>query len=433
MRFQTEISFAEVPLAIDRMVGITGTGPWIKRLDWLKREGEENPFMHQWLNDRFGIELALRRRLSSADSGENSGVVMGPDAYELAAFASSVVSIHEQLSGKGQKRLRGQLLDGLKSDTVGLLSLQLEVSTITHLVRAGYDVEPHDLEVGSGFDFLAVRDGQETEVECKLLSADIGRKVHRRHFAKLARTLSPTLEQLFRTAVKGLLVRITLPDRLTPGLDRHAAIVDSVGKGVLGGGCDSRICGVSLLEFSIEGSPFAAGLDARKNSSNVQAFVARLTGCTNSHVMMMVSPGERAVVAVLECVQPDAVVKGIRRQLRDAAEGQLTGTRPGCLVAELHDMSDAQILSLAKSDSNTWEGANDLQRMTSELLQDESRSHVHSVVYRGRGRLGQTDPNSLMGQGYTYVVKNAWHPLNADSRCNLFGSAMIPSGLAGLE
>ncbi len=429
MWFRTDIFTAEIPAFIEQMLSITGAEPWIKRLEWLDRERVDNPYMKEWLHDRFAVELALQRWLPHAESIIKSDAAPDTSTYELMAFATGVASIYQQLSSKAQNRLRGQLLDGLKSET-GLLPLQLEVSTITHLVRAGYAVDPHDLEAGGGYDFLASRNGQEVEVECKLISGDIGRKIHKRLHAKLAQALTPTLTQLFQAASTGLLVRVTLPDRLTASLQQHEAIVQSVSNGIVGGGIDTDACSVRLYEFEIASSPFAAGFDARWGSRDVQTFIAQLAGSAgNSNLMTLFSPGERAVVMLLESAQPDAVLKGIRRQLRDAATDQMTGTRPGCVVAALHDMTDEQIFSLGQSDSNVRVGATGLQIMTSDLLQADSRAHVHSVVYKGRGRLNSQGGSSFMGQGHTYVIKNEWHPLADDPLCNLFGSAKVESGL----
>lgn len=429
IRFRTDIYTAEIPGLVERMLGITGPQPWIKRFKWLDRELADNPYMEGWLNDRFGLELALRRWLVSAEQGLANGALPDAGTYELLAFASGVSSIYPQLSAKAQNRLRGQLLDGLKSDT-GLLPLQLEVSTITHLVRAGYTVEAHDLEAGGGFDFLASKDGQEVEVECKMLSGDIGRQIHKRPCAKLCHLLTPVLSQLLEAASTGLLVRITLPGRLTPAPQQHEAIVQAVAKGVVGGGIATDDCNVRLYEFEIASSPFAAGLDARQKMRDVQSFVGKLASSSgNSNLMLMVSPGERAVIVLLDSSQPDAVLKGIRRQLRDASVDQMTGTRPGCVVVALHDIADEQILSLAHSDSNLRAGATGLQIMTSDLLQSDSRAHVHSVAYMGRGRLESPEANSFMGQGHAYVVKNEWHPLANDPRCNLLESAKVASRL----
>lgn len=347
--------------------------------------------------------------------------------YQLAAFSTGVMSLHDQLSTGGRKRLTGQLFDGLKSDS-GLLSLQLEVSTITHLVRAGYDVQANDLENGRGFDFLASKDGLDVEVECKLVSADIGRKIHRRHSAKLLHALTPALEQAFGTGIRGLVVQITLPGRLTVAPAQHEAIVRAVRVGLLAGTADEPACTVRLHDFQMEASLFAARRGAQQHVKEVRDLVARLTGRRNSTLMMMVSQGERALVVSLESAQPDAVLDGIRRQLRDAAEGQLTGERPGCLVAELHDLDDSQMLSLITSESPQREGATGLQIMTSDLLQADSRRHVHSVVYRARTGVDDGQ-NFVQGKGYAYVVKNEWHPLASDARSSLFGGVKISRGI----
>ena len=68
------------------------------------------------------------------------------------------------------------LVDGLQSDK-GLLPLQHEMTTITHLLLNGFNVTCHDLENNGGFDFLASRDGVEVEVECKMVSGDIGKQL----------------------------------------------------------------------------------------------------------------------------------------------------------------------------------------------------------------------------------------------------------------
>ena len=260
MRFRTDVNRAEIPELLDRMVQITGGDPWAKRFEWLLRESAENPVMGEWLDDRFSMEQALWRALTAESEQILQGGRLNQGAYELAAFAAGLVSLYEGSTDHARKRLRGQLLDGLKSDS-GLLGLQLEISTVAHLVRAGCDVHAHDLEAGGGFDFLVTRDGKEVEVECKLASADIGRKIHRRQAAKLFHSVSVAVGAAFASATGGLLVLVTLPDRLTPALAQHDAIVDAVRLALLGTTEHREACTVQLHRFDIARSPFAAGLD----------------------------------------------------------------------------------------------------------------------------------------------------------------------------
>ena len=98
------------------------------------------------------------------------------DRYRLFAFMASVVSIYERLSTKGQKRLRGMILGGLRDN--GLTPLQQEMGVAAHLFWRGFDVFFSDIETGlGGFDFLATKDGIEIEVECKRIGLSLGRKI----------------------------------------------------------------------------------------------------------------------------------------------------------------------------------------------------------------------------------------------------------------
>lgn len=328
MRFEVDISEITILNFVGRLLRITGAEPWVKRSEWLAREERENGHMSDWLHDRFGVEWEIGELISSGQLVRGDGSD-GQRArlYEMAAFATGAVNIYEHLSSSARNRFHGQLLDGLKTDK-GLLSLQHEVSTVVHLVRSGFDVDLHDLENGGGFDFLAKRDGIEVEVECKMFSADVGRKIHRRLSAKLFKVLEPLLSQTFRFARGGLLVRITLPDRLTPAPSQYEGIKEAIQSAVLSANeFRSEHCTVDVKDFDVAASPFAGGDIETIDGGLVRSFVAALIGHQTTTLMTIFQPGVRVVLAVLESQKPDAVLDGIRRQLRDAAVDQFSGLR----------------------------------------------------------------------------------------------------------
>jgi hypothetical protein len=428
MRFNVEILEMEVPSLIGQMLKITGTEPWIKRFEWIVREVNENRHMADWLQERFSLEWTIGQAIKTGNWWGAGDGFSSFRRYELGAFCAATVNIYNALSQAGKVRLIGQLLGGLKTDQ-GLLSMQHEIATVVHLIQSGFDVELHDLESGGGFDFLAKKEGIEIEVECKMFSADIGRKIHRRSSAKLFKALESTLSSTFKSSSCGILIRITLPLRLSKSPHQHEEIRQALQLGLLSGGLHaSNACSVAIQDFDVAGSPFAVSELAAINRQKVQTFVARLTGQRNSTMMILVTLGSRALVCVLESSDSDDVLSGIRRQLRDAAAKQFTGSRPSCLVAQLHDLSNDQMLSLATANSTFREGASELQVMTSDLLQTPTRAHVHSVVYRGRSGLAMSNQTN-MGQGWTYVMKNAWHPLADDPRCSIFNQTKQASQL----
>lgn len=193
MRFSIEVHDTEVPQLLDGLIHVTGIEPWKRRFEWLM---PQRPFRVENMAE-----------------------------YELVAFAAGTVRSYERLSASGGGRLRGILLDGLKEDK-GLSSVQHEITTAVHLMSRGFDVEFHDMEHGGDFDFVARKEDVETEVECKMFSADLGRKIHRRRSSTLCKALGSVLSQTYGSASVGMIVTVAIPipDRLTPSPEQHRGI-----------------------------------------------------------------------------------------------------------------------------------------------------------------------------------------------------------------
>lgn len=423
MKFSIHVHDTEVTQLLESLIQITGIEPWNRRFEWLHRELAENPFMEEWLRERCSIEWTFNEVLCRQPLTPHSPFrIENMAQYELVAFAAGVVRIYERLSTKGKHRLRGMLLDGIKEDK-GLLSIQHEVSTAVHLMIRGFDVEFHDLEQGGGFDFVARKDSVEIEVECKMFSADLGRKIHRRRAAVLFRELASTLAQIYRSASTGLIVRIKMPDRLTPSPEQHREIDQALRFGILGGNAFAQTDSieVQVLDFPIENSSFNKRPE-KISRGEIQDFIRAHTGCSNSNLMIQFSPSQRAIVLSLESRKSDEVLNGMHRQLREAAKGQFTKTRPAIIAVQLHDLTAEQFADLAQSDSPWRSNATGLQLMTSDFLQSPSRAHIHSVAYRSHSVL--TD-NQAEGQkraeGLSYQIGNGYHPLYKDPKYSVFG------------
>ena len=114
--------------------------------------------------------------------------------FELYSFAHILTDIYFRLSHRGQLRVRGYIRDGLRPAGRPfprlLMSLRLP-PTFGHLdlmLNLPY-------EGRSQFDFLSRKENIELEVDCKIASADIGRKIHQRQTLELWRRLNPVLHQ----------------------------------------------------------------------------------------------------------------------------------------------------------------------------------------------------------------------------------------------
>jgi hypothetical protein len=424
MRFSVEIRDTEVDGVVQALMQITGTEPWKRRFEWLQRELSENPLMENWLRERCAIEWAMREILSDPSLKPNQPFkLQNQRQYELVAFAAGTVRCHEQLSETGRRRLRGVLLDGLKEDK-GLLSIQHEIATAIHLISRGFDVEFQDMEHGGSVDFLARKDDVEIEVECKMFSADLGRKIHRRRSATLYKRLADVLVETYNSATKGLIVGVTIPDRLTPAPAQHREIEAAVRKGLLQGEALTKTehCTVRTWDFPISDSPFSKS-PGEFSREEVDQFVRACMGQSNANLMILFSPSKRAVILSLASERRDEVLDGMRRQLRDASKGQFSGTRPAMLAVQLHALTADQLISLGQSDSSSRPTATGLQIMTSDFLQRSSSAHIHTIVYRSHALIDNGAPtDTTRGDGPSYLIKNRNHPLYGDPGFEIFSA-----------
>jgi len=217
-------------------------------------------------------------------------------------------------------------------------------------------------------------------------------------------------------------VAVTIPDRLTPAPAQHREIETAVRKGLLQGEASTQTahCTVRTWDFPISDSPFSKAR-GEFSGDEIDQFVRARTGRSNVNLMILFSPGERAMILSLASEKQDEVLDGMRRQLRDSAKSQFSGTRPAMLAVQLHALTADQLISLGQLDSSSRSAATGLQIMTSDFLQRPSSAHIHTVVYRSHGVI---DNRALTGAtraaGPTYLIKNRNHPLYGDPRFGIF-------------
>jgi len=212
MRIATSLNVEQIPSLLDRFLGIIGPEPWIKRYRSLRQQTLVNPLLTPYFEDCHSLELRLGQLLDEPPppNGLKTVDFADPQDYALFSFIAPVVLVFDQLTPLGRNRVAGILRDGLNTD---LRPFKSEIQTITHLMRQGFDVTFQDIDHGRGFDFLAVRDGVELEVECKSASGDLGRQVHRRRMIEFSGHVQPVIKEALASE-GGRLLRVVLPANL---------------------------------------------------------------------------------------------------------------------------------------------------------------------------------------------------------------------------
>ena len=350
---------------------------WKKRIFDIEQQINLNPLMESYIFEHFALECAygvVRHRLS--ETNRPPWPPRSQSEYRLYSFAAAYSRVHQRLSSAGKRRLSGMLRGALK-EKYGIAPLAQEFEIAIYLMGKGFDVEFHDIESGGGFDYLAVKDDIRIEVECKFISEDIGRKIHRRQTYQLGCVLYPILSRMPDIRADGILLRITLPDRLYSRPEQHEAIASAVKKAMTS---QSQIyrddtCHVRAEPFPLSEFNSTLGQTGKPTDAHVRQFLEIKFGIENKATMALYRPSQSLFLVVLESEKSDQVVQSIVRQLKESAERQFSGKNPACLTAHMVDLTQGELLKLADAEKERT----DFHKAVDHLL--KRRPQLHSIAF----------------------------------------------------
>ncbi len=212
MKVETSADTKEIKYFMPHFIKMTGG---IKRLR--KRIEEIEKKRNQIIGgdvDRFKIEIGLGLLLKhKRNRGEYPEEIKTNEEYKAVSFAAMIVRVHKKLNPRHQRELEGKLRGYLNEDT-GYAPLAFEMFVLQNLMVRDFDVSLVDLEGIENFDFLASKDGIDIEIECKHISADIGRKIPTAHFETFCNKIKTILDEYKDDNSLGTIIKIIIPDRL---------------------------------------------------------------------------------------------------------------------------------------------------------------------------------------------------------------------------
>lgn len=167
---------------IGPFLALAGEKLWMKRLDQLDFDQRTSHFRWKIVSDYHWLEMEIGFQTDVlAKEGRLRHDLVDELIMASLNFAATTVEIHSHLSPKGRQVQEGRLRDALKAEN-GFAPIYLEFDLAQRLMDHGYDVEFMDLEGKGQFDLLFCRGIFAGEVECKSLSVDAGRPIHRKDF-----------------------------------------------------------------------------------------------------------------------------------------------------------------------------------------------------------------------------------------------------------
>ena len=323
---------------IPRFLGLVGKERWFKRVDHLDTVQNQSPFQRKIVKDYHWLEMAISFQ-SDVVAKEGRLRPELTDALHLTAlnFIATTVEVHAQLSQVGQRNLVGRLRDGLQAET-GYASLYLELDLAQRLMDEGFDVDFVDMESTAHFDLLFRRGAFTGEVECKSLSTDAGRQIHRKDFYRFMEALSPALEA-HRTLCQPEVLLITLERRFSSRLSDQEAL---------------RAATRTVLEDRAQHTFAGHGFELERRDFNAAQFGASLSdagafysACSaafgpNPHVAGGLTEVAGCLV-VMRSKRADDTSKPVLEAMRKAS-GQFSGHRPAFIAIQMHGIEPADLM-----------------------------------------------------------------------------------------
>jgi hypothetical protein len=305
---------------------------WQKRVAHLRRELASSASRAKVSSDYHWLELELADQLElDWATGPAGARIVNPDTLAALCFASATVTAHARLSSRGRNVLLGRIRDSLKSDT-GFSSLFLELDMARRLVDTGCEVEFTDMEGTGQYDLRFWSRAAEGEVECKSLSTDAGRKIHRREFYRLIDGLQQTIESRMADGAQETIV-VTLDGRLPADDASQEALRTAIRRFVI----DAKASEARGDFFSLtrDGTLVSASVSPPLSLEHVyDAHKARYGAAC--HVSGGLSPSSSCLIVVRSRRDDDTsapVLEAVKK-----ATSQFSGERPAFIAIQYDDI-----------------------------------------------------------------------------------------------
>jgi len=178
----TEMTTAEVPGVYRRLASAIGAEHWQGAVARQEEAIRLNRFLGDYLRSEYAIayQLDRLRRLVAAFGTVPHEACNDPSIFPSLAFAAQILEVLKRSTVKQAKAFVKRVRTAF-SRSEEMHGLRLELQAATHFARRGQRVAWHRVNDGGSFDLLIEDLGSSgLEVECKSISSNKGRRIHRR-------------------------------------------------------------------------------------------------------------------------------------------------------------------------------------------------------------------------------------------------------------
>jgi hypothetical protein len=403
---------AQAPAAYRRFATAIGSEHWQGAVARQEAAIRSNHFLRDYLRSEYAIAYQLEKlRLLVAAHGDVPWQACNDQSiFPALGFAAQVLGVLNRCTNK-QARTFVRRVRTAFSSAENMHGLRIELQAATHFIRRGNHVSWHRANNAGTFDLLVDDLGPSgLEVECKSISENKGRRIHRLDALNFWGEVWKDLSTVARHLHTGMAVVLTVPYRLPTDPGQRTALASEVVSQLVAGTSASLNGGVALRIQNFDPEKVQAALAGDRQAMRNAIDVA--TGTTNREAALYGTPAGGMLAFVMQSAVEDDVLDQVFATLNDSASRQFTGQRGALFWVALQGLDAEQLMSVHEQDSDPGQRPTGLRLGVSDFLTN-APDHILGVVFGSRSGLYPTvDGSTDMGGVTNFFVKEQspyWH------------------------
>lgn len=410
---KVEIQTGEIPDIFVRFKHVVDERYWLKRVASIKDEIHGLPLLKNYLIKENGIAFSLTRcsdlvdRYGSIPTHETGN----RDLYPAISLAAQVLSIMEHSSAIETEKLVQRIRGSFKNPD-DMRAIQLEIMAATHFVNRGHQIIWPEMEGIGTFDLLIQDIGTNgLEIECKSVSENKGRRIHRREAFEFHHLVKPLFQTFSQNLQTGVAVVLTVPDRLPTSYKQKMDLAKRVKSSVIAAQSTTLKDGsnIRVLEFDIA----SLGIIWKGSTPVISREAIDQITSTHNREIMIFGNKDGAIIFVLQSQQDDTMLEYIFNTLSKSAKKQFSKSRPALFLVGLQSIEAENLLNIAIQDNDPTQLPSALRFGVSDFLANQDRDHVIGVGFLSDSALNPETHGVVMNRGTAYFFpkkeSSFWH------------------------
>lgn len=408
----------EVPRVFERFCSLVEEGNWVNRARKVENEIKGNPVLTDYLREEnlMALKLAALSNFRKKHNAIPTDIQTLMPFLVALGFVSQLLSLLDSLSPVNQRRILGRFRGALKNPD-DMRAMQVELLAATHFIRHGYQINWPEVTNGRHDIDIVNLGSLGLQVECKSVSSNKGRKIHRRDALDFYGIFLKELKKESASLETGKFMVLTVPDRLPNDYLARKQLglrmIDQLNSGasiVFDDGIEIRIG-----EFDF--TPINEKM-VEKTLVNERKLLDQITGTKNKEVMIYGSRSGGGLITVIQSKRDDTFLESLFSMLEDSAKNQVSNTRPVLYFVSFNDLEDGELRDIG---DESGDQPTALRLLTSRFLNRPDMDHVVGLQFAARGSLEPRLNDSQRHVGNTYSFKKDDSPFWEDEFEKLLG------------